>query len=237
MREGSDGSRDNGVVPGLLLRGDGAQPRPGIVLLQEIFGLNASMRAIAEDFRGHGYDVFAPDLYWRQEGGVQLDPTSADDRGRAETLMKGLDEQAALADIAAAVAMLKGLDTSTGKVAAIGYCLGGRLAYLAAAANAVDSAVSYYGVAIHRSLALADAITVPVLLHIAKNDHLCGPDAQHDLKAALSAKQNFTLHTHPGVGHAFARPNSPSWDEEAAGNANRATFEFLSDTLAARASA
>lgn len=230
--EKANSSSDSGTVPGLLLRADGEGQWPGIVLLQEIFGINASMRTIAEDFRGKGYDVFVPDLFWRQEPGVQLDPTSADDRGRAETLMKGVDEQDALADIEASVAILKGLDTANGRVAAVGYCLGGRFAYLAAAGDKVDSAVSYYGVAIHKSLALASEISVPVLLHIAGDDHLCGPDVQKELREALSDAKSFTMQTHVGVGHAFARPNSPMWNESAATSANGATMDFLSANLA-----
>ncbi len=225
--EKSSNPGEDGGVANILLRADGEAPRPGIVLLQEIFGLNASMRAIAEDFRSHGYDVLAPDLFSRQERGVQLDPTKPEDRTRAETLMKGLDEQDALADIRAAISVLKGLDTSNGQVAAVGYCLGGRLAYLAAAEGLVDSAVSYYGVAIHRSLALADRISVPMLLHIAEEDHLCDREAQQELRTALAGKKNFELQTHPGVGHAFARPNSPMWNEAAATSANGATFDFL----------
>ncbi len=223
---------DDGGGAGILLRADGATTRPGIVLLHEIFGLNASMRAIAEDFRSRGYDVLAPDLFSRQERGVQLDPTSPEDRTRAEALMKGLEEQDALADVRLAASVLKGLDTSNGKVAAIGYCLGGRLVYLAAAAGLIDSAVSYYGVAIHRSLDLADRISVPVLLHVAEEDHLCDRDAQQELRTVLADKANFSLQTHPGVGHAFARPNSPMWNEAAATSANDATFDFLTLTLA-----
>lgn len=215
-------------VPGLLLRADGADRRPGILLLQEIFGLNASMRAIAEGYRAQGFDVFAPDLFWRQEPGVELDATSAEARTRAEALMKGLDEREALADIADSIGMLKGLDTASGKVAAIGYCLGGRLAYLATADGLVDAGVSYYGVAIHRSLDLAAKLTVPFLMHIAGKDHLCDAQAQQDLHRTFDGKNNVTLHTYPEVGHAFARPNSPLWNEDAATKANALTAEFLS---------
>ena len=232
-----DNSSTEPAVPGLLLRADGEARRPGILLLQEIFGLNASMRAIAEGFRTQGFDVFAPDLFWRQEPGVELDPTSAEGRARAETLMKGLDEHQALADIEQSVGRLKALDTASGKVAAVGYCLGGRLAYLTAAAGLVDAAVSYYGVAIHRSLNLAAKVTVPFLMHIARKDHLCDEQAQQDLHDAFDAKGNVTLHTYPDVGHAFARPNSPLWNEEAATKANTLTANFLRASLDARAAA
>ncbi len=227
----SDGESISSGVPGLLLRADGDTPRAGVLLLQEIFGINDSMRSVAHDMRAHGYDVFAPDLFWRQEEGVQLDPSRAEDRDRAQALMHGLDEQSALQDIALAVAHLRGLDTASGSVAAVGYCLGGRMAYLAAAAGLVDAAVSYYGVAIHRSLDLANRISVPVLLHVAKDDHLCDAEAQSDMYAALAFRDNFALHTYAGVGHAFARPNSSHWDAQAAGTANEMTFRFLREKV------
>lgn len=216
-------------VPGLLIQAEGAQRRPGVVLLQEIFGLNAGMRAIAESFRRQGYDVFAPDLYWRQESGVQLDP--ATDRQRAESLMKGLNDQEALHDIAAAVRILTGLETSSGKVAAVGYCLGGRLAFLAAANGLVQAAVSYYGTGIHRSLELGRNIAIPFLMHIAEQDHLCDVHAQKQLFDAFADRKNFSLQSHSGVGHAFARPSSPQWNDAAASNANSMTVDFLSKAL------
>jgi carboxymethylenebutenolidase len=216
-------------VPGILLQAKGVHPRPGIVLLQEIFGLNASMRAIADGFYQRGYDVFAPDLYWRQEPGVQLDPVA--DRPRAESLMKGLNEAEALDDVAAAVRLLRKLETSSDKVAAVGYCLGGRLAYLCAADNLVDAAVSYYGTGIHRSLELGRKITIPFLMHIAERDHLCDARAQKELSDAFADRNNFSLESHAGVGHAFARPGSPQWQEAAASNANSMTFDFLSKVL------
>jgi carboxymethylenebutenolidase len=219
------------AVPGLLLRADKPARQQGILLLQEIFGLNQSMRLTAQNFHNQGFDVFAPDLFWRQEEGVQLDPSAAGDREKAQSLMQGLDTQLAISDIAKSVEMLRGLDGATEKVAAVGYCLGGRMAYLAAASGLVDAAVSYYGVAIHQSLELADTISVPMLIHIAKDDHLCDAKAQKDMYDALAFRNNFTLHTHAGVGHAFARPNSDHWNERAADTANKMTYEFLRATI------
>jgi len=218
-------------TPGMLFQAEKAGKRPGIVLLQEIFGLNSSMVSIARQFQKCGFDVFAPDLFWHQEEGVRLDPTQADDRARAEGLMKGLNEKDALEDIASSVQFLRSRANASGAVAAVGYCLGGRLAYLAAAHGLVDAAVSYYGVAVHRSLDLADRVTVPFLMHVAEQDHLCDAQAQQDLRDQLGERGNFDLRFHPDVGHAFARPNSPMWNEAAAEQANAVTFRFLSDAL------
>ena len=112
-------------VPGLLLEAAGGAPRPGILLLQEIFGVNASIRATAESFRDRGYDVFVPDLFWRQAPGIDLDPASADDRSKAEALMKGLDERVAIADIGMGARRLRRLGRGSGRIAAVGYWLGG----------------------------------------------------------------------------------------------------------------
>ncbi|WP_293972822.1 dienelactone hydrolase family protein [Sphingomonas sp.] len=218
-------------LPGLLLEAGGEASRPGILLLQEIFGLNASMRLIATAWRNSGYDVFAPDLFWRQQPGVELDPASAEDRERAQALMQGLDERLAIADIAAGVAMLRGRGRSSGRVAAVGYCLGGRLAYVSAAAGVVDAAISYYGVAIHRSLDLAGQVKVPLLIHVAGEDHLCDAEAQRELYEAFAFRPNVTLHTHRGVGHAFARPASPHWNETAAETANEMSLAYLRSSI------
>src|SRR5262245_43071393 len=125
-------------------------PAPGIVLLQEIFGVNAGMRAIADEFAGAGYIVVVPDLFWRQRPGVQLDPGSATDRDSAMQLLKGLDESSAIEDAAASMRYVRGLTESNGKVAALGFCLGGKLAFLMAARTDVDGSVSYYGIGIDK---------------------------------------------------------------------------------------
>ena len=134
-------------------------------------------------------------------------------------------------DIDRAAVVLRDLETSNGKIAADGYCLGGRLAFLAAAEGLVDAGVSYYGTGVHRVVAVGDKTRVPFLMHIAEQDHLCDQEAQRHLFDTLADKPNFSLRLHPGVGHAFARPNSPQWNGPAAQSANEMTFEFLAGAL------
>lgn len=198
----------------------------GIVVLQEIFGVNANMRSVADAFADAGFNVIVPDLFWRQEPGVELNP--ATDRERATELMQGLDVDLALHDALIAADHLRGLDGANGKVGAVGYCLGGKLAYLLSAGPGIDAAVSYYGVAIQAKLDRMGDVRSALLLHIAEEDHLCPPEAQEAIEqAAAQHADHVQILRYPGVGHAFARRNSPPFDAASADRADRATIDLL----------
>lgn len=218
-------------IPAYVVRAGHDRPRAGIVLLQEIFGINANMRSTADSFAALGYDVVVPDLFWRQEPGVDLDPATPADRDKATGLMKDLDQSLAVKDSLAAAAYVTTLPHASGKVGTVGYCLGGKLAYLLAAADGIEAAVSYYGVAIQASLERAAALRAPLLVHIAVEDHLCPPEAQRAIHDALADRENVTIVDHPGVGHAFARRGGAAFDAKAAERANAATAEFLETHL------
>jgi len=205
--------------------------RAGLVILQEIFGINANMRETAEAFAAQAYDVIVPDLFWRQEAGVELDPSSAADREHATALMSGLDQELAVRDCLAAVAHLSSSGRSSGRIGAVGYCLGGKLAYLLATQNEISAAVSYYGVAINAVLDRADNLGAPLLLHIAMEDHLCPPEAQAAIHDALRRRANVEIVDHPHVGHAFARRGGATYVAEAAERADAATATFLARHL------
>ncbi|HLJ63911.1 MAG TPA: dienelactone hydrolase family protein, partial [Stellaceae bacterium] len=136
---------------------------PGIVLLQEIYGVNASIRAAADIYAEEGYVVLAPDIFWRIEPGVELGWSEAE-RARAMALYQKLDIDRAIEDIAATLAALRALPACKGKVGALGFCLGGLLAYLTAARTDIDAAVSYYGVGIERYLGEARKVKIPMVL-------------------------------------------------------------------------
>src|SRR6266852_287172 len=121
---------------------------PGIVLLQEIFGVNQVMRDWADGYAARGFVAICPDLFWRQEPGVQLTDQTEAEWQRAFQLYQGLDEAKAVTDTAAAMAFLRQHPACTGKVGVVGFCLGGKLAYLLAARHTPDCAVGYYGVGI-----------------------------------------------------------------------------------------
>jgi carboxymethylenebutenolidase len=200
-----------------------------VVLLQEIFGINANMRAIAAEYAAAGYIAIVPDLFWRQQPGVQLDPNKPEDRETATTLMKGLDQTRALDDALLAAARVRSLPAFTGKMGAVGYCLGGKLAYLLAMRAGIDAAVSYYGVGIQAALDQASRLQCRILLHIAGKDPLCPPEAQAAIKQALTPLGNrVSIMDYPECGHAFARRGGAGYDETAARRADEATHRFLS---------
>lgn len=224
-----------GALPAYLALAEHGRAAAGVVLLQEIFGVNANMREIADDYAARGFNAIVPALFWRQQPDVQLDPGRAEDRERAVQLMNGMDLPLALQDALAAVRHVRMVPGASGKAAAVGYCLGGKLAYLLASSSDIDAAVSYYGVAIQGALEHAASIQCPLLLHIAEEDHLCPPAAQKAIIDALAPCQGVEILTYPGAGHAFARRGSPAFNSDAATRANRATQDFLQAAFGASA--
>ncbi|MET4575797.1 dienelactone hydrolase family protein [Ottowia thiooxydans] len=179
---------------------------PGLVLAQEIFGVNQTMRDVADYYAQEGYTVLAPDLFWRQEPGVELD--AATEMPRAFALYQGFDEAKGMEDLQTAITSLRGrpeVQGHGGKVGVLGFCLGGKLAYLSACRTDADVVVGYYGVGIEAALAEASNIRCSLVLHIAELDGFCPPPAREAIVQALSGRENVELHVYPGVDHAFAR--------------------------------
>ncbi len=186
---------------------------PGIVLLQEIFGINQYVRDVADCYAEEGYVVIAPDLFWRLEPGVELDETQFE---KAFGLYQKFDVAKAVDDIAASVTALKARPECVGKIGALGFCLGGALAYLAAAHVGVDCAVGYYGVGIEKSLDLVPKIKCPLVLHFAADDKFVPEAAREQIRAAFAGNQDVEIHVYPGVDHAFARPGGHAYNKPAA---------------------
>ena len=175
---------------------------PGLVLFQEIFGVNEHIRAVAEQYALDGFVVLAPDHFWRQAPRVELGYVG-DDRARAMTLMQGLQPAEALADIALAVKTLRARpEVGTRKVGAIGYCMGGRFAYLAAATAGVDAAAPFYGGGIHNQLDRAATIRCPVQFHYAEHDDHIPLDAVERVRQAMVGP-GAEVHVYPGSMHGF----------------------------------
>jgi carboxymethylenebutenolidase len=204
---------------------------PGVVVIQEIFGVNKVMRDLADGFAARGYFALAPDLFWRIESGVQLTDKSEAEWKRAFELMNKFDPDAGVKDIQATIAHLRGLDGCTGKVGAVGYCLGGLLAYLTAARTDVDASVGYYGVNIDQKLDEAKNIKKPLMLHIAEKDQFVKPEAQKKIADALSGNRLVTLHFYPQMDHAFAREGGAHYDKACADLANGRTSTFFKQHL------
>jgi len=210
-------------------------PAPGLLLIQEIFGVNDTMRKVADDFAARGFVVICPDLFFRDEPGIELDERREADRKRAFDLYEKLDESQAVADCGAALSCLRDHADCAGPVGAVGYCLGGKLAYLLSARYDPDCAVGYYGVGIEKALSEAENIRSPLLLHVAGRDPFCPAPVRQGLHAAFDGHEYVTIRDYPECDHAFARAGGEHFDEAAAELAGLRTIDFLRDHLGWRA--
>lgn len=205
---------------------------PGLLVIQEIFGVNAVMRQVCDGLAAQGYVALCPDLFWRQEPGVDITDQSQAEWDKAFALFNGFNETAGVEDLISSLAYLRDLPECTGRAGAIGYCLGGRLAFLMATRSDADCAVSYYGVAIDKLLGEASAITRPLLMHIAEKDRFVPPEAQAAIRDRMASLPTVTVHVYPGADHAFARTGGDHFDAAAARLANDRTATFLKTHLA-----
>lgn len=205
---------------------------PGIIVIQEIFGVNADMRAHCDALADQGYLALCPDLFWRQEPGIQITDQTEAEWQRAFELYQGFDVDLGMQDLATSLAHLRALDGCTGKVGCIGFCLGGLLAYLMATRTDADCAVGYYGVGIQDKLDEAGNIGAPTLLHIAEEDEFVPKDAQAKILSHFAGSDLVTTHSYPGAGHAFARHNGVHFDAESAAAAEQRTKTHFQAHLA-----
>ncbi len=203
----------------------------GVVVLQEIFGVNEVMRGIADGLAAQGQFAIVPDLFWRQEPGIQITDRSEAEWQRAFELYQGFDENLGVADAIVALAHLRTVPGCSGKAGCVGFCLGGKLAYLMATRSDADCSVGYYGVGIESALGEASNISNPLMLHIAENDGFVPAEAQAQIKDALGGNPHATIHSYAGVDHAFARLGGDNFDRAAADLANGRSAEFFARHL------
>lgn len=208
-----------------------ASRAPAVVVIQEIFGVNAVMRGIADSLAAEGYLAICPDLFWRIEPGIDITDRSPAEWKRAFELFNAFDVDAGVKDIAATLAHIRKDAGCNGKAGAVGFCLGGLLAFLTATRTDADASVSYYGVGIEGRVAEADKLAHPYLMHIAEKDQFVPPEAQAVILQALKNHPLIEIHTYPGCDHAFARPGGEHYDEAAAKLANGRTQAFFKTHL------
>ncbi len=204
---------------------------PGIVVLQEIFGVNHILRDIADILALQGYFAIVPDLFWRQEPGIQITDRTEAEWTRAFELFQGFDVDLGIEDAKVALDHLRTLDGCSGQVGCVGYCLGGKLAYLMATRSDVDASVGYYGVGIEGEIDEAGDISKPLMLHIAEQDGFVPKDAQAAIRDALGDNALVTLHSYAGCDHAFARIGGEHYDQAAADQANQRSADFFTEHL------
>lgn len=209
-------------------------PEPGagvVVLIQEIFGVNESMRETARQVAEQGYHVLVPDLFWRLQPGVDLTDKTEGEWKQAFDLMNRFDQAKGVDDLKATVAAARTMEGSNGKVGTMGYCLGGRLAMMMATESDADVNVSYYGVGLDGLLGGLDRISAPLLLHIADEDKFFPAEARAKVVEAAKARPHVRAYTYPKADHAFARVNGQHWQARAATIANGRSAEALAEAL------
>jgi carboxymethylenebutenolidase len=204
---------------------------PGLLVIQEIFGVNQSMRQMCDDFAAQGYVALCPDTFWRQEPGIQITDKSEAEWQRAFELFQGFDVDKGVEDLKDTLSTLRGLDACAGKAGTVGYCLGGKMAFLMATRSDADCNIGYYGVGLDGLVGEAGSISAPLMLHVAEQDEYCPPETQAILRDSLGTHQQVTLHFYAGMPHAFARAGGIHYDAEAATLANGRTYDFLKQHL------
>ena len=207
-------------------------PAPAVVVLQELFGVNADIRKHCDELAAQGFLAVAPDLFWRQEPGVDLNVTSEADWQHGLRLYGAYDRDAGAKDVEDTISAIRNLPECNGKVAILGYCLGALMVFLTAVRyDGLNAAVAYHGGDTDKYLGELDGLTAPLLMHLAEEDEFISKAAQAEIRAALAAHPHTTVYSYPGRKHAFSRHNGTHYDAAAASLANGRTMEFLNRYL------
>ena len=206
------------------------EPRAAIVVIQEIFGVNAGIRRKCDRLAADGYLALAPDLFWRLKPNVELDPDVEAEFGQALELMGSFDQDRGVADIEATIRHARHA-LGVEKVGVVGYCLGGRLAYMVAARTDADASVGYYAVGVPDLLREKHGIANPLMLHLAGADHFVPPQAQAAIHDGLDDHPKVTLHDYPGMDHGFATEIGARRSEDAANLADSRSAAFFAEHL------
>ena len=208
-----------------------ADKAPAVVVIQEIFGVNQVMRDVTDGLASQGYLAVCPDLFWRIEPGIDITDKSEAEWKRAFELFNAFDVDQGVKDIQRTITAIRGEAQCNGKVGAVGFCLGGLLAFLTATRTDVDAAASYYGVGIENRTAEAEKLAEPLLMHIAEEDQFVPKEAQAAILRDLKNHPQVEIHTYPGRDHAFAREGGEHYDAGDARLAGGRTLQFFQRTI------
>ena len=206
-------------------------PAGTIIVIQEIFGVNQGLREKCSWLASEGFIAVCPDLFWRLEPGIELTDKTEEEWAKAFDLFNRFDVDLGIEDLRAVMHTFKGHALGNGKVGCLGYCLGGKLAYMMAARSDVDASVSYYGVGLDEMLDEAANIKKPLLMHIAEQDKFVPKEAQEKITTELSDHNQVIMHTYEGLDHAFTRVGGEHYDEAGAKLADGRSIDFLRQSL------
>jgi len=216
----------NGEFGAYIVRPN-AIPAPAVIVLHEVFGVNADIRQTCTELAEQGFLAVAPEMYWRGEANVDLSVTSEADWQHGLRLNLAFDRDAGARDIRDTAILATKLPECTGKVALLGYCIGGLMTFLTAARFGADAAVVYHGGDTEKYLDEAGRIDAPLLMHLGEKDEFISPNAQTQIKDALAEKPNATVFSYPAQYHAFSWHNGAHYNAAAATLAHERSYEFL----------
>lgn len=199
---------------------------PGLVLIQEIFGVNAAMRQLAKNWAALGFNVWCPDLFFRSEPGLELDPTNQSQFQLGVELMQEMDDATTLADLESTRAQLS-KKLGHDHIVSVGYCMGGRLVVQFADHSPIKAAVSYYGVNLENTLPTIQDQAAPTLLHIAELDSYVPAETRSIIEADVAQRSGWESYVYAGCDHAFARPNGAHYQAEADSLALERSVAFI----------
>jgi len=202
-------------------------PAPAIVVIQEIFGVNADLRATCEELASQGYLAVSPDLFWRMEPGVDMSDQTEAEWKKGFALYNAFDYDAGVRDIATTMETARSLPGANGRVGLIGYCLGGLMTFITTARKGADASVVYYGAGTEKHLDEAGKIQSPLMIHLGEEDEYIPKVAQAAIIEALRDNPHAQVFTYPGCRHAFARHHGQHYDKDAAARANGRTSDFF----------
>jgi carboxymethylenebutenolidase len=224
-------STNDGTFSAYVARPRGEGPWPAVVVIQEIFGVNAVMRDTCDAFAAEGYLAVCPDLFWRLQPGIDITDQTKAEWDQAMDYLSRFDADKGVEDISATIDLVRERPECTGKVGDVGYCLGGKLAFLTGARTEADASVSYYGIGLEALVGEAEKLAHPLMLHIAEEDGFFPKQAQAVVIAALKDHPQVVIHTYPGCDHAFARKGGAHYDTAAADLAEQRTLGFFKQHL------
>ncbi|MBD1919419.1 MULTISPECIES: dienelactone hydrolase family protein [Cyanophyceae] len=202
-------------------------PAPAIVVIQELFGVNADIRDTCDELALQGYIAVSPDLFWRMEPGVDMSDQSEAEWEKGFALYTAFNYDTGVADIASTMETARSLPGTNGKVGLMGYCLGGLMSFITTARRSADASVVYYGGSMEKHLDEVNNIKNPLLVHLGEEDEYISKDAQKSIIETLKDAATAQVFTYPGCKHAFARHRGIHYDRDAATLANSRTTDFF----------